>query len=255
MLSPTERFSSRVENYLRHRPSYPAALLDWLKNQAGITSDSRLVDLGSGTGIFSRLLAQRGWKVWGVEPNAEMRGAAEQLLSDLPSFHSSTGTAEQTGLPSQFFDGITAAQAFHWFDQKAVASEWCRILKPDGWVAVIWNRRLTEETNFLLRYEQLLRMFCPDYALLEHRRVTEQDVHRLLGHPPIKADFPNTQQFDLAGLSGRLLSCSYAPEAGSPGHAPMLAELREIFDSCQRDGRVEVIYTTECYFGRFVEKS
>src|ERR1700740_1992061 len=111
----TQRFTSRVANYVRYRPGYPAEVLDLLQRECGLTTDSIVADVASGTGIFTRMLLEHGNRVFGVEPNAEMRRAGEEFLSTYPNFTSVTGTAEATTLEPRSVDFVTAAQAGHWF--------------------------------------------------------------------------------------------------------------------------------------------
>ena len=152
----TQRFSDRVENYIRYRPSYPAQVLETLRSECGLSASSTVADIASGTGIFSRLLLEDGNRVYGVEPNREMRQAAERLLADFRGFMSIAGTAEATTLPDQSVEFATAAQAAHWFDLPKARKEFARILKPQGWAVLIWNERCTDTTPFLREYEELL---------------------------------------------------------------------------------------------------
>jgi ubiquinone/menaquinone biosynthesis C-methylase UbiE len=132
MPDPTQRFSSRVENYVKYRPGYPPAILDLLRDKCGLTSASTVADIGSGTGILTGLLLKSGARVFGVEPNPDMRAAGERLLAGQANFTSLAGTAEATTLPAQSVGIITAGQAFHWFDREPTRREFQRILQPGG---------------------------------------------------------------------------------------------------------------------------
>jgi len=251
MSNSTERFSSRVENYIKYRPSYPPEVFACLKHECGLSKATPVADIGSGTGIFSQLLAEHAGRVYGVEPNREMREAAERLLADLPTFTSVNGTSEQTQLPANSVDLITAAQAFHWFDRVAARREFARILKPGGWVALIWNDRRVDTTPFLTDYERVLRTYATDYAQVNHREISPEMIAEFYAPGRFKlAQFYNVQHFDYAGLEGRLNSSSYAPEASDARHAPMLQELRGIFDRYQHNGRVAFEYDTQVYYGQ-----
>ena len=153
---PTLRFSDRVENYIRYRPGYPPQVLETLQAECGLTPAAVVADIACGTGIFTRMLLQNGNRVYGVEPNREMREAAERLLADHPNFTSVAGTAEATTLPGHSIDLATAAQAAHWFDLPKARQEFARILKPAGWAVLIWNERSTDASPFLRAYEELL---------------------------------------------------------------------------------------------------
>lgn len=137
MTDHTRRFTGRVESYARHRPSYPWAVIELFERECGLASDSVVADVGSGTGILSTLFLENGNRVFGVEPNAEMRAAAERLLGDRSRFTSVAGTAEDTTLEAGSVDLVVAGQAFHWFDAGRARAEFARTLSPDGWVALI----------------------------------------------------------------------------------------------------------------------
>jgi SAM-dependent methyltransferase len=251
----TSRFSGRVENYIRYRPGYPREVLNALKTECGLTSAHVIADIASGTGIWTRLLLENGNPVFGVEPNADMREAGERLLADFRKFTSVAGTAEATTLADQSVDLVTAAQAAHWFDRARSRQEFARILKPGGWLVLTWNERLTDSTPFLRDYENLLLTFGTDYQDVRHERTTEV-VNEFFDPVPFQERaFPNLQEFDYAGLEGRLLSSSYVPGPESPKHAPMLRELRRVFDAHAVEGQVICEYKTRLYFGRLGQVS
>jgi len=246
----TSRFSDRVENYVRYRPGYPAEVLLALKTECGLTPSHAIADIASGTGIWTRILLENGNPVFGVEPNAEMRQAGERLLAAFPNFTSVAGTAEATSLPDATVDFVTAAQAAHWFDRKRARQEFARILKPDGWLVLLWNERLTDSSPFLRDYEQLLQAYGTDYADVRHEHTTDA-VNVFFDPAPFRERvFAMRQEFDYAGLEGRLLSSSYAPGPGHPKHAPMVRELHRIFEAHAVAGRVSFDYKTKMYFGR-----
>ena len=251
MMDPTRRFSNRVDNYVRYRPGYPPAVLDLLAARCGLTATSVVADLGSGTGILTGRLLQSGARIFAVEPNPEMRAAAEKLLAHHPNFTSLAGTAEATPLPDHSVDFITAGQAFHWFDRDQARREFLRLLKPGGWVVLIWNDRNLSDRPFSQAYEQLLRAHATDYAVVNHKNVDAEVLRSFFGPAGYgEASYPNDQTFDYAGLKGRLLSSSYAPEAGDPRHVPMLAALQSLFQAHQTNGTVTFDYDTTVFYGR-----
>ncbi len=252
MIDSTRRFSSRVENYIKYRPGYPADVLDLLREKCGLTSNSHVADIGSGTGILTELFLRNGHRVFAVEPNREMREAAERLLGKYPNFTSVSGAAETTTLPDQSVDFITASQAFHWFDREQSRREFLRILKPGGWTVLIWNERnLT--SPFAKAYELLLRTYGTDYEEVNHQHTDARVIGPFFGANGYEqACFPNEQIFDWEGLKGRLLSSSYAPEPGHPKHIPMLEALNALFSGHQTDGKVVFEYDTLVYYGRLL---
>lgn len=246
----TSRFSDRVENYVRYRPGYPAEALRCLRNDCGLEPEHAIADIASGTGIWSRMLLENGNRVFGIEPNAEMRQAGERLLADFRQFTSVSGTAEVTTLPNASADFVTAAQAAHWFDRAKTRREFVRILRPGGWLVLLWNERVVDGTPFLREYEELLLKFGTDYKDVRHERTTEA-VNEFFDPAPYQERvFAMRQEFDYAGLEGRLLSSSYAPGPEHPQHRPMLSELRRVFDKHAVGGRVGVDYKTRVYFGQ-----
>jgi SAM-dependent methyltransferase len=247
---PTKRFSSRVENYVRFRPGYPKEILGLLEGECGLTKNSVVADIGSGTGKLAELFLASGYRVYGVEPNREMREAGDRLLSGFPNFGSIAATAEDTGFPRASIDFAIAGQAFHWFDRERCRKEFARILKSSGWIVLVWNDRQTEATAFLAEYEKLLKTYATDYSKVDHKQIDEEVVGKFFGHAPAKKSFPSRQEFDFEGLKGRLLSSSYAPEAGQRGHSEMLHDLETLFNKHQEGGHVQFIYDTVVYYGQ-----
>ncbi|MGO9865883.1 MAG: class I SAM-dependent methyltransferase [Terriglobales bacterium] len=253
--SPTTRFSDRVENYVRYRPGYPPEVIDLLRAECGLRPSHVVADIASGTGIFTRLLLENGNSVFAVEPNQEMRAMGMQQFESLRFLQSGArlvsvaGTAEETTLHTASVDFVTAAQAAHWFDLPRARTEFVRILKPEGWCVLIWNERCTATTPFLRDYEQLLLTYATDYKDVRHERTTAI-IHEFFA-PALfqERDFSLRQQFDYAGTAGRLLSSSYAPLEGHPGHAPMMRELERIFHDHAVDNMVEFEYSTRVYYG------
>ncbi len=246
-----QRFSNRAADYVRYRPGYPAAVLDLLRVECGLRPEHVIADIGSGTGLLSELFLKNGNRVFGVEPNQEMREGGEEYLQSYPGFTSVNGSAEATTLANGSVDFVTAGQAFHWFDSEKARAEFRRILRPQGWVVILWNERLTDTTPFLRDYEALVLKFGTDYSRVNESYPREEQMRNLFGaHAFTKHDLENFQEFDFEGLSGRLRSSSYVPDQGHPNFAPMMAELERIFRAHQRDERVRMEYWTRIYFGQ-----
>ena len=176
-----QRFSNRVADYVRYRPGYPSALIDLLRSECGLRPDHAVADVGSGTGLLSKLFLENGNRVFAIEPNEEMRRAGEECLAAYKNFSSVRGSSEATTLPDSSFDFITAAQAFHWFEPTATRREFLRILKPHGWVVVIWNDRRISETAFGRAYEDLLVRYGTDYARVKEAYPELQDMEKFFG--------------------------------------------------------------------------
>ena len=251
MDDPTQRLSRRVENYVKYRPGYPPAVLDLLRRECGLTPEAVIADIGAGTGLLAELFLAHGNRVLGVEPNREMREAGARLLARYPGYQAVDGRAEATTLPDASVDFVTAGQAFHWFDPAPARAEFRRILRPGGWVALVWNARRTDATPFLAGFEALLRTHAPNYPAQQDEAASTDNIRALFGAAPWQvAHFDNAQHFDLDGLRGRLLSSSYAPEPGDAGYAPLMAALDQLFAAHAVGGQVTLEYDTEVYYGR-----
>lgn len=250
MQPATVRFGDRVADYLRSRPGYPAQVLDVLARHCGYTRASVVADVGAGTGLLTRLFVDAGNPVFAVEPNPGMRAALEATHPPSSTFASVDGSAEATGLGDASVDLVTAAQAFHWFDRPRARAEFGRILKPGGWVVLIWNDRRLDTTPFLRGYEDLLVRLCPDYLRVVHRNVDHAVLQTF--YAPCRFDqavLDNRQTFDWEGLVSRHQSSSFVPNSG-PERERNLAALRSLFDATAVDGTVTFEYDTRIHFGR-----
>jgi SAM-dependent methyltransferase len=248
MRGPTERFSSRVENYARYRPRYAPAAIELLSARCGLSAAAVVADLGSGTGILSEQLLERGAHVFAIEPNDGMRAAAEARLGARPGFSSVRGTAEATTLAAASVDLLVAGQAFHWFEIAAARREALRVIRAGGFGALLWNEHPPSGSAFLADYQALLLRRAAEYAQIAASRADEAGMREFFGGTMELAMFPNPQVYDFQGLSGRVMSSSFAPEPGHPQHAPMLAELRALFDRHEHNGEIVFPYVTLVYF-------
>ena len=252
---PTKRFSDRVDYYVRSRPSYPPALLEFLRGRLGFTRAHVVADVGSGTGILTETLLKHGNTVHAVEPNEPMRRAAEEMLAArYPNFRSVAGTAEDTTLGDASIDFVTAGQAFHWFDPARARVEFARILRPGGSVVLVWNDRRLDRPPFAVGYEQLVRRYNTDFDKINHRNVSKDEseaLRRFFGNARCDTiNFDNPQTHDWDGVRARLLSSSYMPLSDDPRYEAMLKELRDVFDAHQQGGKVTLEYDTRVYFGK-----
>ena len=238
-----------MEDYVKYRPHYPAALLTWLQTETGFEPSRIVADIGSGTGISTELFLRNGNKVYAVEPNDAMRAKAEELLAGYPGFVSVNGTAEATGLPDASVDLIVAGQAFHWFDPVKARKEFMRIARPGASAALVWNERLVL-TDFEKEYEDLILRYGGDYKTINHKNIADLEIGAFF-HPEafVLRIFDNEQIFDFEGLKGRLLSSSYILKGG-PDYEAMIRDLENLFARHQTGGKVRVGYETKLYTGR-----
>lgn len=251
-MEATTRFSDRVEDYLKARPSYPREIVELLERKCGLTHGSTLVDVGCGTGLLARLFCGYGCHVIGVEPNAAMREAGQRCLSGYPNFQMVDGKAESIPLPATSVDFITAGQAFHWFNHDEARHEFLRVLRPNGWTALIWNDRQFSGSRFAEEYEDLLVRFGTDYAVVHQRGVATLDaLERFFGNSAFATEkFPHAQRLDHGSFVARVLSASYMPGPGHGNHAAMMQEVERIFRENAGDGAVAMNYTASVYFGQ-----
>jgi SAM-dependent methyltransferase len=246
-LRPEDRFTGLSDAYRRYRPGYPPALLSVLQSEYGLTPASVVADVGSGTGKLSELFLANGNRVYGVEPNEEMRRQAEEAFAGNGNFVSVNGAAEKTGLPDRSVDVIAAGTAFHWFDKAKTKTEFARVLKPGGVVALFWNKR-ERGAGFMRAYDEALKEHCPEYAAVGFDLAKERDIAEFFS--PVKPKlhaFPNGQRFDWDGFLGRVKSTSYCPREGSPGYDALVRALRALFERWQEKGAVEFVYQTVLY--------
>ncbi|MEZ5303688.1 MAG: class I SAM-dependent methyltransferase [Verrucomicrobiales bacterium] len=229
-------------------------MFDHLESAGALFDGAAVADIGSGTGIFSRQLIGCGYRVIAVEPNAEMRAAAEADLWREPLFQSASGCAEATGLRDCSVDLICACQAFHWFQPEPARWEFRRILRPGGSVALIWNERDAGGSAFMAGYEALLHEFGGDYEHVVHRNFDEEVIRDFFAPGLVSLEsFPHRQRLDRDGLRGRLLSSSYIPGPGSPRFEAMLAALDSLFAGHACDGAADFAYQTRVFLGRFAD--
>lgn len=253
-----ERFSDRVDNYVKFRPTYPAEAVDCVieKSRAAEKEGFTVADLGSGTGKFSRLLAERNIYVIAVEPNKNMREAAERELSGYENYKSVAASAEETGIEAHSIDLITAAQAFHWFDREKCKAEFKRILKHDGQVALIWNRRdismpfMAEYTDITYRYA-----IEPPNEIYDHE-MNAKAYGEFFNGGYEEYYFKSSQKFDFEGVWGRAQSSSYSPPEGHANRIPLENALKSLFDRYKEkekengNGFMDFSYMTEVIIGR-----
>ena len=251
MIDSISRFSNRVENYVKYRPSYPPEVLQLCKDEMGLTGESTVADVGSGPGILARHFLENGNIVYCVEPNDGMRAAAEDILKGFAGFRSVKGDSENTTLPDASIDLVTAAQAFHWFRPEPTKREFQRIIKPGGYAALIWNVRQLDSTPFLREYEQFIKDNANDYGAVRHENITEAEIGAFFDSGYKKASFDNVQIFDFDGLCGRLFSSSYMPAEDSEKGRAVASGLRKLFERYAREGKIEILYDTDIFYSKF----
>lgn len=245
-LQPTRRFSNRVENYVRYRPSYPAEIVPFLESRLGLKKEHRIVDVGSGTGLFAEILLKQGYNVIGIEPNEEMRAAGDKRLSIYSGFTSRRHRAEQTGLRHESVDLITVAQALHWMDLEKTKKEFERILKPGGHIVLAWNLKM-KNSAFLESYHKLKEEFALEPQVLE--KLSDVDIATFFAPAQMNVEcFQNVQMLDFDALKGQLLSSSYIPLPGHESYDAMISRLIQLFVAHNENGFVRMEHETKLYW-------
>ena len=242
-------FADKAEVYRRSRPGYPAALLDGLERDAGLHMDSRIADIGSGTGILAGQWVRRGYAVTAVEPDPDMRAAAMAHLGEQAAVVA--GTAENTGLDDGSVDLVTVSQAFHWFDPERFRVECRRILCRTGYVAIIWNSR---DPSFpvIRSYIDLCRRLCPEYPGFERGVLGSEEQYPSFFRNGLysQSSYANDLIQDRNRFLERSLSSSFAPRPEDAHYAAFTKAVSELFDRYQQDGQLRIPNRTLCILGQ-----
>lgn len=246
-----DRFSRTVANYVQYRPTYPPAMVEFLQTACQLNPTTKVADIASGTGLVADVFLRHGYSVIGVEPNPDMRQAGQQQLQKYAAFQSIAATAEATTLEAQSVDLITVGQAFDWFDKPKARQEFARILRPQGWVVLLWNIS-RYHTPFMKAYQQLWQKYVDTQAMFPKDTLAFENGLRQFYAPGQMhmQTFDNNHVVDWAGLKGRVLSSSFAPTPEQAEYLPMLAELEDIFYTHQREGSVIMDYECRICYGQ-----
>ena len=245
-----QRFSSRVQNYIQFRPGYPVEIIPALQLEIGLKPDDTIADIGSGTGLSSKLFLENGNTVYGVEPNEPMRKAAEGFLNEYSNFKSIHGSSEATTLPNNSIDLIVCAQAFHWFDRTRTKLEFQRIAANEAHLCLIWNDR-NETDIFMQAYEKLIMEYSIDYTKISHRNISPEIIQDFYTpHTFNKFTFHHEQQFNLEGLIGRIISSSYMPNTSDKNFPQLKNAITHLFNSYKQNETVTFAYNTFLYIGK-----
>lgn len=253
MIKNEERFTGKADIYKKFRSSYPKELIDYLYSKVGFSKESVIADIGSGTGIFSRLLLEKGSTIYCVEPNDDMRQTSEEYLkneSGFDDFVILNAPAESTGLPEKSIDFVTAAQAFHWFNMPIFKSECRRILKNDGKVVLVWNSR-DYESELIKKDYAIRKKYCVDAKGLGITDIPENSRNFFFDETCEEKNFRNDLILDRETYVGMNLSRSYSPsEDKHPDkYNGFVRELNNLFNEYNVNGVINFSQYTKCYIG------
>lgn len=248
MFDSRKIFSGKEKNYDKNRPTYPTQLISFLYDTIGFSESSVIADIGSGTGIFSKQIAERGSAVICVEPNYDMRQIAREKLAEYSNVQFTDGDCENTRLADNSVDFITAAQAFHWFDVDKFKNESRRIIKPAGKAVLIWNRR---DEDFVVNLEvaAIMKKYCPRFHGFGGGLKDDVAIRRYFAQGYDIFECENNIAYDRNRFIGRNLSGSYAIQPGDAGYESFINELNELFDRFSSQGQMIVPHKTVAYWG------
>jgi SAM-dependent methyltransferase len=246
-LKPKQRFSDKVDVYIKYRPEYPKEIIEVLRNEYNLTTSSLIADIGSGTGKLSSLFVDNRNILYGIEPNDEMRKAAEKIFIDRTNFVSINGSAEETTLKDMSVDFIVVGQAFHWFDKEMTKIEFNRILKNNGIIVLVWNKR-DNTIKIMQEYENILQKQCPEYKEIGYGLYKEEEIIKYFKPNIVKKySFKNSQVFNFYELIGRAKSSSYFPAENSKAYALLISELKDFFEKYEENAKIPFLYNTIMY--------
>lgn len=242
-MNPQQRFSDRANNYARYRPSYPSEAINCILESLTVNS-LIAVDIGAGTGISARLLADRGIEVIAIEPNAVMKQVAQS--HPLVQWHD--GSAENTKLPDNSVDLVTCFQAFHWFNPEPTLKEFARILKPEGKIALVWNERDTDgDDEFTCQHDCIITQASQNNPI--HNRLGGRSDSFINSLFPVVNHyiFPHQQALIKDALIGLAMSASYIPQKGNLSQQ-LVASLTSLHQKyCDEQNLVYLKYNTSVY--------
>ncbi len=245
-MNNTGRFDGKAEIYSKARPGYPGELFDFLGTL--LPEGAVVADVGSGTGIFTELLLMRGCSVRAVEPNADMRRMAEERLGGAPGFVSVNGTDSHTTLEDGSVDCVVAAQAFHWFDAEGFKRECRRILKPRGYVVIVYNTR-DGNAECSRKLAEIHRRYCPEFRGFSGGMNAEKIREFFEGECEV-FQTDNSRVCDRGSFVNRALSSSYSLSESDGRYAEYVSELHRLFDELSDGGTLTVPVYTTAYSGR-----
>jgi SAM-dependent methyltransferase len=245
-------FADGADIYAASRPSYPGEALDWLRDRIEIGPDSRVVEVGAGTGLFTRLLLETGAKALATDPVAEMLA---HLASTVPSVATAIATAEALPVAAESVDAVICATAFHWFATPQVLAEFRRVLRPGGRIGLIWNVR-DNEVPWVRRLSEITDRYQDDAP--RQKSQAWRDVFPAPGFTPLHE---TEMRYDHAGspeevVIGRTLSTSFIAALPEDRRASLVDEVRAMIAATpELAGKSEVRfpYVTRAYDCRRID--
>ncbi|MES9683018.1 class I SAM-dependent methyltransferase [Gottfriedia acidiceleris] len=245
-----ENFSGKADRYSKFRPSYSNEYINYLLSENHLSKGSVIADIGSGTGILTKLLLEKKLTVFAIEPNDDMRGIAEKTLKEYDQYKSINATAENTSLKNNSVDLITVAQAFHWFDKEKFRLECKRILKENAKVSLVWDSK-DVLSPLMIELQEICKETCPKFKGFSGGIENTPDVTNQFFKNGIYETmvYRNDLEMDLEGFLGRNLSSSFSPLSGEKEFEPYRTALTNLFNKYGLNGKIVYPYITKSYLG------
>lgn len=239
-------FETGSETYERARPGYPYAAVERIVGTAGIRAGTRVLDLAAGTGKLTRQLAARGAVCTAVEPSAAMRAVFGRVLPAVPL---AAGTAEAVPVAAHSFDVVVVAQAFHWFDSQTALYEIARVLRPGGWLALVWNER--DESDPMV--DELVRITKWDRSKpYPMGKDFGEDIDRSARFGPVeRTKFHFVQPVDRSVFVEQVASRSYVQVMGETERRSLLVQVAEL--GATLDEPIAMPYITDLFCARALD--
>ena len=242
-------FTGKAEVYAKYRPSYAEKFIEHLYTEVGFKNSSIIADVGSGTGIFSKILLKKGSTVYLIEPNKDMHERAKNSLTEYQNCFCVNSSAEKIELKDKSVDFVTAAQAFHWFDRELFKGECKRILRPGGKVVLTWNSRITD-SPLVMENDEINRRHCADYkGFSAGNNLVDSEEYKQFFKNVDYREFKNNLYFSNENFIGRNLSSSYAPKPDTVEYKLYTSELNKLFNKYEQSGKVLMPNITISYIG------
>lgn len=245
-------YQGKSSFYKEGRLGYSEGLLELISQL--IPPSSSIADIGSGTGIFSAALLEQGYKVYCVEPSASLQQQAEALLSQCDRFIPVLASAESTSLAEQSVEAITVASAYHWFEQEQFLRECQRIIKPNGYIFLIYNIRKSDDL-LSLEQKQICQRYCPDFSSFHHGAdKTRENCSAFFQEGWQEALFPHDLTYSKEQFLSRCLSSSYSPPQSHPDYPAYRQALEKLIEKHAENELITVHNYTACWYGKVKAK-
>ena len=241
-------FENKASKYSEGRPSYAPEVINKILNDI-LSTNGIVADIGSGTGVLTSEFIKKGYEIYAVEPNSDMRRKAEQKLSIYSNFHSVDASAENTGLNDKSVSLIIVASAFHWFDAIKFKQECMRVLRDNGVVCIIFNVRVYDE--FTKKQCKICKKYCDGFESLTHgydKTINLIDDFYVGNYAVYEYDFP--LEYTKQKFISRCLSSSYAPLPDSKNYEAYICEIKALLDETFKEEILNIANKTMMFVGK-----